>query len=380
MPATAAAAATAAGSSSLASFAPYAAAGANMLGSFLNSQTSSKNLKRAIAAQSEENEKAYMRNVEQWLRENEYNLPVNQVKRLIDAGLNPNLAYGNLNNTASNNSPVAQPNDMSGIAKIGSPVGSALAAANISQIEKTRAETENIRQNTEKQKQETEGQRLQNIITDVEAGNAVKVGQLEIEGLTLDNKNKEKSAEMIDKSMQEIDEKVTYLKEQTNLLRAKIEEQGIVNVMKRFEQTKQSEQWKLLVQETQSRINSNNASAKLSYTEAEDMLTTQALRLTGLSASASEKYAHVNYTNTQRMVAEKQGYVLEMQGESLKIKNSYEGSVYHTFMKGASELLSNAYLGVQTAASAAALMAGGPAAGAAVTTIQPLSSVGVPFN
>lgn len=34
-------------------------------------------------------------NIEQWNRENEYNTPAAQVQRLKDAGLNPNLIYGN---------------------------------------------------------------------------------------------------------------------------------------------------------------------------------------------------------------------------------------------------------------------------------------------
>lgn len=33
-------------------------------------------------------------NIEQWNRENEYNLPVNQVQRMMDAGINPGLYYG----------------------------------------------------------------------------------------------------------------------------------------------------------------------------------------------------------------------------------------------------------------------------------------------
>lgn len=42
----------------------------------------------------------YQKNLEQWNRENEYNAPVAQMQRLRDAGLNPNLVYGNGNNTA----------------------------------------------------------------------------------------------------------------------------------------------------------------------------------------------------------------------------------------------------------------------------------------
>lgn len=40
---------------------------------------------------------AYQRSVEQWNRENEYNLPARQMQRYLDAGLNPNLMYGQQN-------------------------------------------------------------------------------------------------------------------------------------------------------------------------------------------------------------------------------------------------------------------------------------------
>lgn len=47
----------------------------------------------------------YAMEYQQWLRQNEYNLPINQMKRLREAGLNPNLVYGNgtvTGNTTSN--------------------------------------------------------------------------------------------------------------------------------------------------------------------------------------------------------------------------------------------------------------------------------------
>lgn len=37
---------------------------------------------------------AYNKDLEMWNRQNEYNLPVNQMERLDEAGLNPNLMYG----------------------------------------------------------------------------------------------------------------------------------------------------------------------------------------------------------------------------------------------------------------------------------------------
>lgn len=42
-------------------------------------------------------------NIEQWNRENEYNKPINQMARLEEAGINPNLAYsnGSISNTSA---------------------------------------------------------------------------------------------------------------------------------------------------------------------------------------------------------------------------------------------------------------------------------------
>jgi hypothetical protein len=45
--------------------------------------------------QTAENERAYARNLEMWNMQNAYNAPTAQMSRLRQAGLNPNLVYGN---------------------------------------------------------------------------------------------------------------------------------------------------------------------------------------------------------------------------------------------------------------------------------------------
>lgn len=47
----------------------------------------------------------YQRNIEQWQRENEYNLPANQMARLLEAGINPVLAYGGSASSQAASSP-----------------------------------------------------------------------------------------------------------------------------------------------------------------------------------------------------------------------------------------------------------------------------------
>lgn len=66
-------------------------AGSTILGGLFGSKSQSSANRTQIQLQREQNEW----NLAQWQRENEYNLPVNQMKRLKDAGINPNLAYSN---------------------------------------------------------------------------------------------------------------------------------------------------------------------------------------------------------------------------------------------------------------------------------------------
>lgn len=58
-----------------------------LLGYASQKSTNKANLKLA--------EYQYSKALEMWNRQNEYNLPKNQMQRLTDAGLNPNLVYGN---------------------------------------------------------------------------------------------------------------------------------------------------------------------------------------------------------------------------------------------------------------------------------------------
>lgn len=58
-----------------------------LLGSISNSSTNAANMKLA--------KYQYEKNLEMWNLQNEYNSPVKQMERLKEAGLNPNLVYGN---------------------------------------------------------------------------------------------------------------------------------------------------------------------------------------------------------------------------------------------------------------------------------------------
>lgn len=60
-------------------------------------------------------EKQNQANLKAWEMQNEYNTPANQIQRLLDAGLNPNLAYSNVDTGNAKSAP--------DIANVGDPVG-----------------------------------------------------------------------------------------------------------------------------------------------------------------------------------------------------------------------------------------------------------------
>lgn len=78
-------------------------AGSSLLGNLFNvfgqGQANSANMKLA--------EYQYQKNLEQWYRQNEYNLPVNQMARLRSAGINPVMAFsgGQVSGNVANSSP-----------------------------------------------------------------------------------------------------------------------------------------------------------------------------------------------------------------------------------------------------------------------------------
>lgn len=97
---------------------------------------------------------AYQRSVEQWNRENEYNLPARQMQRYLDAGLNPNLVYGQQNLAA----PAASSPQASSGAASTVPInvqGNLLAAKQIeAQNKLAEAQANNINELTPDQKKE----------------------------------------------------------------------------------------------------------------------------------------------------------------------------------------------------------------------------------
>ena len=79
-------------------------------------------------------------NIQNWKMQNEYNLPKNQMQRYLDAGLNPNLVYGNLQNSADS---LSSPSASSAPVQRRDSIVQTMAAA--AQIEQMKAGTRLIK-------------------------------------------------------------------------------------------------------------------------------------------------------------------------------------------------------------------------------------------
>lgn len=86
-------------------------------------------------------EKQNKQNISQWRRENTYNLPINQIGRMEQAGLNPNLMYGEGAGSMLS-APSPQMESSQGKAPQIDPLTSSQVALNLAQAEKIKGENE----------------------------------------------------------------------------------------------------------------------------------------------------------------------------------------------------------------------------------------------
>lgn len=176
--------------------------GIGLVSGLFGNKQSSSNIDKQIAAQKEENQKqrewnlrlaeqANKWSIERWNAENEYNDPSNVMKRLRNAGLNPDLMYGGgVGNLQSASSPAVtpadggQPVDMSSIAHkptVNSAIQQSLQNA------LTASQVKAINAQANKTNAETVGTESDNIVKAAEAAvaSARTSGELKLLGINI---------------------------------------------------------------------------------------------------------------------------------------------------------------------------------------------------
>lgn len=128
---------------------------------------------KAVEKQNEGNmalaEYAYQKDLQNWHMQNAYNAPSAQMERLKDAGLNPNLMYGQGNVGNAGEAPQFKAPNLQAYTNFGDFGATAAGAQMLSgfnqyaNIQKTNAETDNIRQNTQNLQASEENIKLRNL-------------------------------------------------------------------------------------------------------------------------------------------------------------------------------------------------------------------------
>jgi len=139
----------------------------NQIGNYIQQGVTNRKNQQLVDQQNLENRRAtdlqYERSINEWHRTNKYNSPAEQMKRYQEAGLNPNLIYGQgtPGNASSTISPQAPRIEK---AQYGLPKMDVLN--NYVDLRQKNAQIDNIEQATIQTKAKTEGQNLLNQLID----------------------------------------------------------------------------------------------------------------------------------------------------------------------------------------------------------------------
>lgn len=220
-------------------------------------------------------------NLQQWNRENAYNSPLAQMYRLRQAGLNPDLMYGQGTTGNSAGSPEmtsgapSDPNDMSAML---SKRSFAQTMQQILDKEQQRrmneAQIEAIKANTNKTNSETQGQDIDNAIQQIRLGNEAKFQDQTLKNMQAVEKMTDAQAQSYLQSVVESNRRIEKMGVEMESLRVAMD-----NVS--FEQEMKVREYILHSKEVDSIIQSNLASAKNSLASA-NLSNAQAMEITKL--------------------------------------------------------------------------------------------------
>lgn len=246
-------------------------------------------------------------NLEQWNRENAYNSPLAQMYRLRQAGLNPDLMYGQGTTGNSAGSPEmtsgapSEPQDMSAMLSkrsFGQTMQQILDREQ--QRRMNEAQIEAIKANTNKTNAETTGINLDNFVK-----NGTKEYMIQIAGVNVTNA--QKSGQLTDAQRQAVYQGIEESKQKIDESKATVDQ--IRAIISKLDFDKQQDVKRLILEELKnnaeiselySRVNLNNSQTKLNNSqtklnenELDELIATFTFRLVGLTLDNQEKRGRI---------------------------------------------------------------------------------------
>lgn len=303
-------------------FSAFASLAGNVIGAFSHN----KLIDKQIAAQREENEKnrawnaaqaekANQWSIDQWNRENEYNLPVNVMARLRAGGVNPDLFYGNSGQNLSAASPNVTPtpaSDPTDVSALGSKMTVGDVTNNVISQALMAAQVKKLNADTKKSGQETENLKVEGTILSADALTRAAQNEqaLEIGNSTIyvnhsiaELNHKEK--ELASAKISEVAANTKLLYEKADEVKANIRNINANTAATRFGMMMRTKEFRQRVSEFQEQVRLNDSSIRLNYEQAATYLATRAATVLNINADTSLKAASVKtqYVSRQEMRA-----------------------------------------------------------------------------
>lgn len=303
-----------------------AAAIASLVGNIVGNAQQNSNINAQISEQRKENalnrswnkhmaELANRWSIEQWNRENAFNLPANVMARLRDGGVNPDLFYGNSGQNLSAASPnvtpsaASEPTDVSALgskATVGDITNNVVSQALMS------AQVRKLDADTKKTGQETKNLVIEGTILSADAltraaqnEQALEIGKSTIYvNHSIGNLN-HKEAELVSARISEVAANTDLLYQKAEEVKANIRNIDASTASIRFGMMMRAKEFRQRVAEFQEQVRVNDSTIRLNYEQASTYLATRAATVLNINADTALKASGVKtqYVTREEMRA-----------------------------------------------------------------------------
>lgn len=230
-------------------------------------------------------------NLEQWQRENDYNSPTAQMARFRAAGLNPNLAYGQMSNGASSptltSGAASSPTDMSAIGNkrnFGQAMQEMLnMEMQKAQIEAIKAGTEKTKADTDNTRETTKGLTIDNMYRAAQHEQTLEIGGMQIQlGKSTLNLN-EQQMENLKAELPKIAAEVESINQSVAESRRRVQQMDLDEQRAAAREIREQAMHNAMLQQVYNENRKILAEAKISEQQFAEMVATEAARSYGLA-------------------------------------------------------------------------------------------------
>lgn len=230
-------------------------------------------------------------NLEQWQRENDYNSPTAQMARFRAAGLNPNLAYGQMSNGASSptltSGAASSPTDMSAIGNkrnFGQAMQEMLGLEmQKAQIEAIKAGTEKTKADTDNTRETTKGLTIDNMYRAAQHEQTLEIGGMQIKLGKSTLKLNEQQMENLKAQLPEIAARVENINQSVAESRRRVQQMDLDEQRAAAREIREQAMHNATLQQVYNENRKILAEAKISEQQFAEMVATEAARSYGLA-------------------------------------------------------------------------------------------------